>query len=400
MKITLANHSIRVFLLRSAIVPLFAAPTLAADSITVVNPSFQADDYPTFPGYVGGTNPAEIFGWTGSGGRGVNGSDLGAGTPFVDNGNIPDNSRVGFLQGTAFLSQTLSGFDVGDRYWVQVFANARNCCGDLPTVNVTMGTTTLLPDTKLNPVGAGQPFNFANLAWTADSPSATLTFNSRSTNGGDSSVTFDGISVIKRSTADVVIINPSFEASGNNFVSPGYIPAPFTTAGWTRGSGTGQLVINGSNATGNPFADNGTVPDGGNVLGLQQDISVQQTLQGLTLGQAYRLTLDYNSRTGDDPTALIQIDNQTAFTGLVPEAGGTNPYYHLSFDFTASATTAEISIANLGLAPDSTLLVDNIRVVAVPEPASMSFAAIGILSLALRRRRAVGDSPALLGSAR
>jgi len=44
--------------------------------------------------------------------------------------------------------------------------------------------------------------------------------------------------------------------------------------------------------------------------------------------------------------------------------------------------------------------VDNIRVVAVPEPASMSFAAIGILSVALRRRRVAGDSPALLGSAR
>jgi MYXO-CTERM domain-containing protein len=388
MHISPSLHPFRELFARVSFLSLFAAPAVAADSILVVNPSFQADNFPAFPGYVGaGGNPAEITGWIGTGGRGVNGTDLGAGTPFADNGLLPDNNRVAFIQGAGSLSQTLNGFEVGQRYWVQVFGNARNCCGDVPTVNVTLGSSTLLPDTTLNPVGVGQPYNFVNLIWTADSTSAALTFNSRSTNGGDASVAIDGISVIKRSLLDIVIVNPSFEASGNSFGFPGYIAAPFGPAGWTRSAGSGQVVINGSNASGNPFSDNGVVPEGQNVLGLQQDMAVSQTLIGLASGQPYRLTLDYNSRTGDDPTALIQINGQTAFTGVVPEVGSTNPYYHLSFDFIAAGTSTQLSIANLGLAADSTLLVDNIRVVAVPEPTGASLTLLGLAALAQRQRR-------------
>ena len=82
---------------------LLAVRAFASDSILVTNPSFQADNFPTFPGYRGGTNPATIAGW--SGGGGINGSDVGAGTPFADNGAYTDGTRVAFIQSTGSLSQ-------------------------------------------------------------------------------------------------------------------------------------------------------------------------------------------------------------------------------------------------------------------------------------------------------
>ena len=122
----------------------------------------------------------------------------------------------------------------------------------------------------------------------------------------------------------------------------------------------------GANTSGNPFADNGAVPDGDDVIGLQQAITISQLLSGLTIAQQYRLTLEYNSRTGDAPFALITIDGNTAFNAAVPEVGGANAYCHLDYDFIATATTTTLAIANQGLLADSTLLVDNVRVGAVP----------------------------------
>ena len=265
-----------------------AAHAFAADSILVLNPSFQAN----LPGGVGYGTPNS---WVGAGGVGVNNSAM----PFADNGLIPDNDQVAFLQGAASLTQNLSGFSPGDLYWVQGFANARNCCGDIPTVSVTLAGSTLLAPSPVPPVGGANAYRFVNLTWVATAASGDLTISGAPFAGGDASLLIDGISVIRRTAADIVIANPSFEASGNSFGFPGYISAPNFAAGWSR-AGAGQIAINGSNSPGNnPFADNGAIPDGGNVIGLQQDMSISQLLAGLTAGQTYRLSVDYNSRGGD-----------------------------------------------------------------------------------------------------
>ena len=269
-------------------------------------------------GYLGGGNPGAITGWTATGGAGVNGTDIGAGTPFADNGTIPDSTRVAFIQGAGSLSQTLGGFNIGDIYWVQGFANARGPgATDNPVISVTLGADVLLPATLISPVGGVAPYHFVNLPWTASSLSAALTITSAPSAGGDAALLLDGISITKRTANDIVIANPSFEASGLNFGFPGYIG---NVAGWTRTGAGGNLAINGTgaNTSGNPFADNGAVPDGDDVIGLQQAISISQNLSGLVTGGLYRLIAEYNSRGGDDPTALFRIDGQTAFTGLVP----------------------------------------------------------------------------------
>ncbi len=338
---------------------LFAVHAFAADSILVTNPSFQADSFPTFPGYRGGSNPAAITGWTGGGG--INGSDLGAGTPFADNGAYPDGTRVAFIQGPGSLTQTLNGFTVGQRYWVQVWMNARNCCGDQPKVSVTLGGASLLPLTQLSPVGGAAAYYLANFAWTATATSALLSINSQAAAAGDASAVFDAVAVIKRGTSEVVIANPSFEASG---VVPG---AYANVGGWSVIGTGGQSGINAAAGT---FLDNGVVPDGNNGLFLQntnaaQSIGVQQSVAGLVPGQTYRLTLRYNSRSaGDDARLRVSIDGLTAFNAIIAPVGVAQPFHTLTFDFTTSSETALLKIENAGNGADSTALVDSVSLAA------------------------------------
>lgn len=325
-----------------------------ANSITIVNPSFQADNFTTFPGYRGGANPAAITGWTGGGG--INGSDIGTGAPFSDNGAYPDGTRVAFIQGAGSLGQSLSGFVVGQRYWVQVWMNARAGSGDTPSVNVTLNGVQLLAPTNLIPVGGTTPYYLANFAWTATTASAFLSINSAATNGGDASAVFDAVAVIQRGTSEVVMANPSFEASGTGIAYPGYYP---NVAGWTK-SGTGQIGVN--TASG-PFHDSGVIPDGANVLLLQQLSSAEQGIAGLVPGGSYRLSLRYNSRAASAvPTFRVMIGGQTAFNGTVAPVGAGQPYHTLTFDFTASSETAVLSLQNLATNGDDTVLVDNVSI--------------------------------------
>ena len=335
---------------------ILAVHAFAADSILVTNPSFQADNFPASPGYRGGGNPAAITGW--GGGGGINGSDIGAGTAFADNGAIPDGTRVAFIQGAGSLTQTLSGFEVGQRYWVQVWMNARNCCGDQPKVGVALAGQTLLPQTQLSPVGGAAPYYLANFAWTATAASALLSIDSQAAAGGDTSAVFDAVAVIKRGTSEVVIANPSFEASGTGIAYPGSYA---NVAGWTK-TGTDQTGIN---TSAGPFHNNGIVPDGTSVLFLQGNSGAEQSVAGLSPGQTYRLSLRYNSRsTTAAPTFRVTVDGQTAFDATVAPVGTGQAYHTLNFDFTASTETTLLSLRNLGVGGDTTVLVDNVSLAA------------------------------------
>ena len=344
---------------------LFASSLFAADSISVFNPSFQADNFPAFPGYRGGSNPAFITGWTGGG---INGTDIGAGTPFASNGAIPDGTRVAFIQGADALTQNLTGFEVGQKYWVQVWLNARDCCGDVPRVNVSLAGQTLLAPTPILPVGGASPYVMANFSWTATATSGVLSIGSAPNAGGDASAVFDAVAVIKRGADEIFIANPSFEASGVGIAFPGYYT---NIAGW-EAFGSGQ---SGLNTSGGPFHDNGVMPDGANVLFLQQARGVRQSLAGLGAGGTYRLSLRYNSRAASAaPTFRVRVDGQTAFNGTVAPVGAGQPYRTLTFDFTASAETAAVVLENMAANGDDTVLVDAISLITIAPPATTTLA--------------------------
>ena len=116
-----------------------AALVLSASSITaanvVTNGDFSVDAalFSAFPGYRGGSNPAEIpsWTWTGTGGNiGVNGTLAGMHSPF----GPADKSAAttwGFLQGagTAQMAQTLT-LTINTTYDISFLAAGRDANGD------------------------------------------------------------------------------------------------------------------------------------------------------------------------------------------------------------------------------------------------------------------------------
>src|SRR5271157_4948767 len=109
------------------------------------------------------------------------------------------------------------------------------------------------------------------------------------------------------------IPNPSFETDTFT-VWPGYISdqSPPAITGWTADSPNGA----GLNPIGDgrsPFADNGAIPDGKQVLFIQSgantlETTVSTTISGLTVGTTYKVTLRANGRGGQRPDLRISID--------------------------------------------------------------------------------------------
>lgn len=366
-----------------------AASNGRANSIAVTNPSFQADTFTAWPGYVGSgdllgrpfpPNPAAITGWTHSGGVGINSPVDPPSSPFADNGAYPDGNQVAFMQGPTSLSQTLSGLVPGQQYWFQAYMNSRAGDSDDPVVGVTVGGVTVMPDTLFTPVGGGNPYTKVSIPFTATAATASLVISSRANAGGDAALVLDGITVLQRDTSEVTIYNPSFEASGTNISGVGYLG---NIAGWTinNNGGAGNTGIN--QASG-PFNDIGFAPEGQNLLLLQNNASASQLLSGLTLGQSYELTLNYAGRdccVPENPTALVTIGSFTALNEQIPTTQQT-----LTYQFTADSSSALLTLANQGLGGDTTIFFDNVHLRAIPEPVVSTFMGLAALGIFRRRR--------------
>src|SRR3954471_24887928 len=131
MKRTLSYRSI------APMAGLFLA-ALTASSQTIPNPSFEADNFPNFPGYISGNAPdAGITGWTANNNDRV-GLNRAGNKPFGDNGTMPDGANVAFIQsgttGGTTLGTTISDLTPGTTYKVTFRCNARG--GQLPLLDV------------------------------------------------------------------------------------------------------------------------------------------------------------------------------------------------------------------------------------------------------------------------
>lgn len=140
------------------------------------------------------------------------------------------------------------------------------------------------------------------------------------------------------------IINPSFEADA--FANaPGLISNNVLITGWS------VLDINkaGLNPAGgqNPYANNGTVPNGTNVAFLIPTNVLTTTISGLEIGSNYMLRFRVNAQTAQRPALRIGLDDAPIFeAGGVAPQGGTAQYLYVAVPFTATAASHTLSISN------------------------------------------------------
>jgi hypothetical protein len=313
----------------------------------VRNASFESNEAP--PGIGAGA----IVSW--SGGTGLN---KGSG-PFHDNGAIPDRLQVAVIQGSKTLSQEISGLTAGESYWLQFHYNARNCCGG--SINLAArfaGEELWQIEDVLPAVNEGlEEYYFQNVAFTASASSGALEFVT--TAAGDATILLDAVNIVARGDDEVVVKNPSFEASGSP-VGVGYVQ-PSNIAGWGFTSGG-----RGPNVTGQgPFSDNGSGLDQDSVLFIQNATSMTQLIEGLEPGETYTLYYYVNARLccGAGFTFYsVSFDEEILLEEEVEPVGGEEPF-HLRF-MTFRASFAD-GILQFDTQPegDHTLLLDDIHIV-------------------------------------
>jgi hypothetical protein len=316
----------------------------------VLNPSFEYS----------APNVMPIAGWTG--GSGVNS----ASGPWVDNGIIPDQFQVAVMENTNTLSQQLYGLVPGANYWLQFRYNAsvNDFSFSLIDLDVTLGGAELVSIGGISAAGVSPgdvPFYFTNIVFVPTNASELLEFSTSPTFPPlAATLLLDAVNIVQRDTNEVVVENPSFEASGEG-PYPGIVwPSPVD--GWAiTGNGWGLNF-----SPGEVFGNNGMTPEQGEVLFLWHTNSATNYISELTAGQAYTLSYSVNSRTsvsGSRLTYDVVFGDLILLTNKALTAvGDDNPYLTEYLTFTNDAPSGALSFTAHPNG-DTALLLDDIHLV-------------------------------------
>ena len=309
-------------------------------SAFVVNPSFEAH-----PPAAAWPHYGPVEGWPGASGVNIGG-------PFNDNGITPDRNQIGFAQGSRAVTQTITGLNPEKQYWLQFHYNRRACCGD-STIDliVEIDGEEFARHESIKAVGnAG--YHSKTVVFTPESDTATVVLRGEA--AGDATMVYDAVSIVQRDEGNVIVMNPSFEASGTP-PWPGYIQ-PKPIAGWV-GAGNYGINFNGPG----PFANNGKAEDQDLVAFLQGGSSLSQMISGLVPGENYEVRFACNARGGNSPILVVKVDDQVLLEESIAAVGGANPFHLKTVRFTASASAVNLSFAQAA-AGDNTVILDNIMV--------------------------------------
>jgi hypothetical protein len=168
--------------------------------------------------------------------------------------------------------------------------------------------------------------------------------------------------LLSLSSTGQTIPNPSFETD-SFAVAPGFISDNAPITGWTTDNpaGAGLNPAGGESA----FADTGAIPQGTNVAFIAAGTTLSTTVSGLTSGKTYKITLQVNATTNQNPILRANVDGADLLTLNVYTVGATKPYEYVAFEFVAAATTATLAFIN-DAADGSTLLIDNLTIAESP----------------------------------
>lgn len=324
-----------------------AAPlSVAILSAHVRNPSFEDNTITTYPGY------GAVEAWEGA--SGVNSMGVSGGGPFHDNGVYPDGSNIGFRQGAGVVSQEIAGLTPGERYWLQLRYNVRNCCGDfVQNMTVRFDGVEIGLVEGIRPVGADNPYRSRTFEFTPAAGTGLLEIEGSGAN--DHTLLLDAITIVPREEGNVIVINPSFEASGP-VSGTGVFAPPLRISGW-EGEGVFGVNLGGAG----PFADNGTVPDQDLAAFIQGPGALRQTLAGLLPGQTYTVSFAVNARSGDFPNLRVEAGPAVVFEGEIEPVGGSEPYRVVTGTFVADASQVELAFIQTKEG-EHTVLLDDVRV--------------------------------------
>lgn len=307
----------------------------------VANSSFESNYNTAWPHY------SSVDAW--AGGSGVNQGD----GPFHDNGLVPDRARIVFMQGNQVMRQTVTGLTPGKQYWVQLRYNIRNCCGD-KTVGMTVrfDGTDLGTVENITAVGGTEPYRSRNFTFTPAADTGVLEIASVVT--GDGTLLIDAVTIVQRDDGNVVVQNPSFEASGT-LPQPGIIAPAERISGWTAEGNAGV------DAGGGAYADNGAIPNQDLVAFIRGPGALSQSLTGLAPGQTYKVTFWFNAGSAGATHIIATADSAVLLDVDVTPVGVGKAFHKASTTFVASTPGVTLRFEQTGADP-ATLLLDDIYV--------------------------------------
>ena len=186
------------------------------------------------------------------------------------------------------------------------------------------------------------------------------------------------------SAAQAAVINGNFDT---------VVPSNGTGGGWTSSTidGSGGWKSTGGNPPTGPFF---VLNDSGQAT----DPTIQQLLTGLTGGATYQVTGDFREVLNSQSTTVTQAFG-VAIDGVFEfEAAGIGSvsWRSFSFDFTAAANSATLSLAGERNGTDVDFGVDNIAIAlaspppvngVVPEPGTAALLGLAVVALIRGRLR-------------
>jgi len=296
----------------------------AAVEPAIPNPSFEANTFTVFPGYAS-SNGGAIAGWTVSGLVGLNPAD---GSPFAENGAVPDGTNVAFLQSTgtpSTISTTLTGLTSGMNYTVSFRANRRSGY-DTPAPKYALNGNPEVSFTVTPEVGGTNAYYPITGSFTATGPTAALVIKNQTGAGTDSTLLVDAFSVYLTGGSPITGDQRGFPIVGVADIGAYEAGTMSNFAAWSW-EATGSALAFGSD----------TDLDGANA-GLEyatrrnpavSDVPLGPTLTGLVGGHAFTFRWETAARdlryivqrTSDlaNPAGWMDIYRFTTSTGIIEE---------------------------------------------------------------------------------